>query len=245
MSQIYLTAPTLAFSIIEEHAVMSVYNTPLWSSTKLKNYQWQYVTFAFTQQDLSIAIYIDGILNAKGSIGHQHYGNFEIKGTTIGSIDAINQYNGLMDQLSIAFRIKSNINILDEATLVAHYNFEDDDIDSDFLFKDIGVNSIRAQGSHVSCLVGSRHPNQSTLSLYDPVLSYFQTGGFVLLSTHNYSYSYALWLNVSSVSSFMPLVHLVARSELPSLKNNINTCLAMLVMNGTGILQFFHLKKVA
>jgi hypothetical protein len=245
MSQIYKTAPALTFSIIEQHAVMSVYNTPLWSSTKLKNNQWQYVTFIFSQQDLSMTIYIDGIQNAKGSVGHHHYGSFEIGRTTIGSVDAVNQYSGLMDQLSIAFLIKSNIDILDEATLVVHYTFIDDETDSDFLFKDISVNSIRAHGSYVSHLTDGRRNGYNTLSLYDSVLSYFQTGGFVLLSTHEYSYSYALWLKVSNVSSFMSsLVHLVARSGLSSHKSNNSNCLAVLTMNDTGIVAFFQSKKV-
>jgi hypothetical protein len=239
ISQLYRAASDLAISIVNCYAVIRVYNTLLWSTTKLKNFQWQYVTFVFSQQDLSMAIFIDGILNAQGLIVHPNYGNFEIKRTTIGSYDVFNQYNGLMDQFSIAFRIKSRIDTLNEATLVAHYNFEGDGKKDGFLFKDTSVNSIRAQGSNVSYLVGSRYAGQNTLTLHDPNLSYFQSGGFVLLSTHNYSYSYALWLNVSSVSSFIPLIHLVARVELSSFEINSTTCLTMLTMNGTGKLEFF------
>jgi hypothetical protein len=238
LSQWYETAPVLAFSIVDLRIVMRVYDTYISSSTRLKNFQWQHVTFAFAEEDMSMAIHIDGVLDALGMINHPEYGNFEIKGTTIGSSDVYNQYNGLMDQLSVVFRIKSRIDVLDEATLVAHYNFNNEDTGGD-LFKDISVNNIHAQGSHVSHLTDSRRPDYSTLSLRDSKLSYFQTGGFVLLSTHNYSYSYALWLYVSNVSSFMPLVHLVTRSELSSLENNSDSCLAMLAINGIGKLQFF------
>jgi len=234
LAQFYEGAPDLTFNIVDQYAMMRVYNSRLWSTTKLKNFQWQHVTFEFAQKDLSMAIYIDGIINARGTMVIPQYGNFEIQRTIIGSYGDFNQYNGLIDQLSIAFHIKSNIDILDEATQVVHYKFEGDDKENDFLFQDSSVNNIRARGSHVSRLVGNRKTGQGTLFLYDPVLSYFQSGGFVLLSTHNYSYSYALWLNISSVSSFMPLVHLVTRDELSSLENNSSTCLALLAIKRTG-----------
>jgi len=243
-TQSYVAAPDLAISIINRRAVIRVYKTLLWSTTKLKNFHWQHVTFQFYQPDLSMATFIDGILNARGIIVYPEYGNFQIKGTTIGSYDVFNQYNGLMDQLSIAFRLKSNIDILDEATLVVRYNFEGNDRKGDFIFKDISANSIRAQGSNVSYLIGGRREGQNTLILHDSNLSYFQSGGFVLLSTHNYSYSYTLWLKVSNISSFMPLVHLVAKSELSSFESSSSTCLTMLAINGTGTFEFFRLEKV-
>lgn len=244
VSQVYLAAPSLIISIIDGSAAMHIYGTHLRSPRKLKYSEWQYVTFVFDQQNLSMIIYIDGILSVQGVIQYLEHEKFEIKLTSIGEYDAFNQYNGLMDQLSIAFINKSNIDILDEATLVVYYNFEGDDQKNSFLFKDISANSIRAQGSNVSYLVGSRYPNQNTLLLYNPSLSYFQSGGFVLLSTYNYSYSYAVWLNVSSISSFMPLAHLVYRRERSSYGTTSDTCLAMLGINRTGILEFSSLKSL-
>lgn len=107
-------------------------------------------------------------------------------------------------------------------------------------FQDVGVNSIRARGSNVSHLTGNRRVNEGTLLLDNPNLSYFQSEGFVLLSTHNYSYSYALWLHVSKFSLFAPLVHLVATSDWSSFENNISTCLTMLAMHGIGIVEIFY-----
>lgn len=133
-TQTYLSAPDLAISIINQYAVLRVYKTLLWSTTKLKNFCWQYVTFVFFRDDLSMAIFIDGIVNAQGTIDNPEYGNFKIEETFIGSYDVFSQYNGLMDQFSIAFRIKNRMDTLDEATLVAYYTFEDDGQYNDFLF---------------------------------------------------------------------------------------------------------------
>ncbi|CAF3788426.1 unnamed protein product [Adineta steineri] len=233
LSQTYVSAPNLAICIIDQYAVIRVYKTLHWSSTKLKNFQWQYVTFAFSPLDLSMAIHVDGIFSSVGGIAKPEYGNFSILQTNIGSHDGFEQYNGIIDQLSIVFRIKGYIDILDEATLVVNYNFESDNIANDSQFEDTGVNSIRAQFSYVSHQTGNRHDGQGTLLLYNSVESYFQSGGFILLSTHNYSYSYTLWINVLNFSTFMPVIHLVAKPEHASLENNNSICLALLTINGT------------
>ncbi|CAF1187981.1 unnamed protein product [Adineta steineri] len=233
LSQTYASAPNLAICIIDQYAVIRVYKTLHWSSTKLKNFQWQYVTFAFSPLDLTMAIHIDGIFSSVGGIAKPEYGNFSILQTNIGSHDGIEQYNGIVDQLSIVFRIKNYIDILDEATLVVNYNFESDNIANDSQFEDTGVNSIRAQFAYVSHQTGNRHDDQGTLLLYNSVESYFQSGGFILLSTHNYSYSYTFWINVFNFSTFMPVIHLVARPERASLENNNSICLILLTINGT------------
>lgn len=233
-SQIYLTASPFVLSITDQHAVMSIYNTRLWSSTKLKNYEWQHVTFAFDQPTLSMAIYIDGAINGHTLISSVDYSGFLIQQTTIGSYGNSNLYSGIMDQLSITFRTKTNIDILDEATLVAHYNFVGDTKTNDFLFNDNSANSIRAQGVNVSYLIDSRRSGQNTLILTDPDMSYFQSNGFILLSSHDHSYSYALWLNISSASSFIPLVHLAARIDTSVSLDVSGVCLTMLVANRTG-----------
>ena len=239
MSQTYVAAPSLTMSIIDQSFSVSIYGTQLRSPIKLKNSEWQYVTFTFDRENLSMTIYIDGVLSVYDTIQYPEYGNFEIQRTTIGGYDAFNQYSGSMDHLAIAFVLKNNIDILDEATLVAHYDFEGDDKKHDFLFNDISANSIQAQGSNVSYLTGNRYPGRNTLLLYNPNLSYFQSGGFPLLSTRNYSYSYALWLNVSSISSFIPLVHLVNKYEPTWYQSAVENCLTMLGVNRTGTVEFF------
>ncbi|CAF1689565.1 unnamed protein product, partial [Adineta ricciae] len=61
VNQIYVTAPSFNISIIEEYVVMSIYGTSLWSTKKLKNNQWQYLSFVFNEKNISMSIFIDGI----------------------------------------------------------------------------------------------------------------------------------------------------------------------------------------
>ena len=81
---------------------MSIYNTRLQSSTQLKNYEWQHVTF--DQPNLSMTIYINGMIDVHTVISSADYDEFQIQQTTIGSYGNSNFYHGIMDQLSITFR---------------------------------------------------------------------------------------------------------------------------------------------
>ncbi|CAF4269449.1 unnamed protein product [Adineta steineri] len=183
---------------------------------------------------MSLAIRIDGLLQASGVCKNPIYGNFEIEQTTIGSAGDIYRYNGLIDQLSIAYRVKSRSDILDEATLVVYYNFEDNRETNISLISDAGPNNIRAIGEHVTRTLGNRDTEQIYLSLNDFSLSYFQSSGFVLLASHNYTYSYALWLYITNNTSLnMPLIHVVASNETSSTTNNQSICLAVLVISKT------------
>ncbi|CAF1372738.1 unnamed protein product [Adineta ricciae] len=229
VNQIYVTAPSFNISIIEEYVVMSIYGTSLWSTKKLKNNQWQYLSFVFNEKNISMSIFIDGILNVQTSIGHHPYGNYRITQTTFGSLQSSNKFHGLIDQLSIFFDIKSPSDILNEATLVVHYTFQDDNIDSEFLLRDHSVNSINAHGSHISHSIGNnRIPNRNVLCLYNSILSDFHTSNFLLLSTFNYSYSYSLWIHISNQSSSaIPLLHFMKKLPLQ------NDCLNLLVLRRT------------
>ena len=176
------------------------------------------------------SIYIDRILISNSWTKRQKYTDFDIERTMI---DAA-QYNGLIDQFSIDFFEKNRVDILNEATLVVHYTFEDNRSGNDSLFDDASVNTIRATGKHLTRLIGKRHDRQGTLHLDKSVLSWFRSSGFVLLVTHNYTYSYTFWLHIENASSFMPLVRLVANNELFASEINESVCLLMFVANSTG-----------
>ena len=208
---------------------MRVYGTILETSIELINFQWYYVTFGFRQEDLMMGIFIDGIALAAGTIENPRYGDFQIDATMIGSAHGFDQYNGLIDQLSIAHFEKDAGDVLNEATLTVYYTFEDNKHGNDSLFDDKSVNYIRATGAQVTRLIGKRGVGQGTLRLENSTLSWFRSSGFVLLVTHNYTYSYALWLHVGNASSFMPLLHLVVSNEVSEAETNDSACLMMLV----------------
>jgi hypothetical protein len=203
------------------------------------NSQWQYVTYVFSQDALSMAVYVDGILESSGTIVYPDYGNFTIEQTTIGIADGFNQYNGVIDQLNIAFHVKNRVDVLNEATLVAYYTFETNGQVNDSIFNDASANSISATGAYLTRLIGIRRPGQASLRLNNSTVSWFQSSGFALLITFNYTYSYAFWLNIESASSFMPLAHLVAKYEVPTAQNNGSICLAMLVATKTNTSKCF------
>jgi len=227
-TQVYESSSFL-MRIVDECIDVRMYASQLHScSPKLKDSIWQYVTFVFDRENRSMSIYINGLQRTSTTIYLPVDDNSQIQRTTIGGYDAFNQYDGLIDQLSISFQVKNPTDILDEATLVVFYNF-----DSDFLFKDTSVNSNHAQGFNVSHLVDSRHSNEKTLLLLNPNLSYFQSVGLVLHSTYNYSYSYSLWMNLTTMSSLVPLIHLVYTKDQS--RYSINNCYSMLAANRTGI----------
>lgn len=248
-SQVY-SISSLSISIIDNCINVHIYGINLRSSTQLKYAVWNYVTFVFDQQSMFVSIFLDGIENAHSTIKNPIYDNSQIKQTTIGGYDAFNQYSGLIDQLSIAFLVKNQIEILDEATLVVYYNFEGHHQIDDFLFQDKSVNSNHAKGSNVSYLIGSRYSNQKTLILTNPSLSYFQSSGLISLRSLNDSYSYSLWINISTMSSFVPILHLVDKGKiLRYLSSDTIDCLNMLTVNKTGTILsstilFFKLKFV-
>ncbi|CAF4047399.1 unnamed protein product [Adineta steineri] len=234
LAQVYEDANNLWIGIVDRGPRLLIYQSYIQTAFKLNNFQWQYVTYTFSQVDMSLAIRIDGLLQASGVCKNPIYGNFEIEQTTIGSGGDIYRYNGLIDQLSIAYRVKSRSDILDEATLVVYYNFENNRETNSSLFSDTGPNNIRAIGEHVTRTLGNRDTQQIYLSLNDFSLSYFQSSGFVLLASHNYTYSYALWLYITNNTSLnMPLIHIVASNETSSTASNQSICLAMLVISKT------------
>ena len=233
MAQVYQSAPIFGLTFVNRCPRMRVYGTILVTSIQLKNFQWQYVTFCFRQADLLLGIYIDGILISSGRMITPVYGDFQTLATMIGAVDGSNQYNGLIDQFSIAYFEKNRIDVLDEATLVVCYTFEDDKQGNDSIFNDQSANSIHATGAHVTRLIDKRGVDQRTLRLENSTLSWFRSAGFVLLVTHNYTYSYSLWLHLENASSFIPLVHLVANNEMFRAETNDSTCLVALVANST------------
>lgn len=236
--QSYRNSRFFGLSFSNRYLRISMYNGTFDLLVPLKNLQWQYVTFRFSPNQLSMTIHIDGIGIDAAVINTTQYSDFEIERTMIGAVYGFYQYNGLIDQLSIAYSVRSEAAILNQATLVVRYTFEDNGSRNESLFYDTSVNAIRATGKYLNRQIGKRHERQGTLRLKHPSLSWFRSSGFVLLVTHNYTYSYTLWLRVQNASSFTPLVHLVANNDMSASETNASVCLLMLVANSTGTSEF-------
>lgn len=236
--QTYKDTHPLIMMIINRRVRLRVYLGYIESQVNLRDSQWQYVTFIFDQTDLSMLIFIDGVFNVYGKVAYPDYPKSEIGKTLIGGNDGFEQFNGIMDQLSVAYHVKSRETILDEAILFAYYDFQSTTGD---LFYDISPNRVRAQGASVTRWLDGRDQNKSSLYLNNSGYSYFQSSGMVPLSTHNYSFSFALWLFVSNVSAETSLVHLVARDGMTLSGINDSTCLGVLTIKGLAASKFFFL----
>lgn len=103
-----------------------------------------------------------------------------------------------MDELSISQRTKSACEILEKATLAAHFNF-----DSASPYTDSGPNKVPTNQLSTSIISG--YKNQA-ISFTGASSSYFQTWGFTSLGVSNQSFSIALWIKPQVLSG--TLVHL-------------------------------------
>jgi hypothetical protein len=176
---------------------------------------WIHLAFTFNQKSNMLAIYFNGLQMKNKTIAlstSTTTGNNENKVSYIGygSVPADRDpFDGLIDQLSISYFIKTDSEILDEATLLCHYNFETDDINIDS-----GPNDITAYSENVN---RSLTNNQSSLA-FNSNDSYFQSSGFTLLMSKFYEFSIAFWvrpviMKYDALNSAIAIFQLVSKVQ--------------------------------
>ena len=142
---------------------------------------WYHLAFVYDYSRASQMIFIDGVVecNRSNSTALQ-VTNVTFIPMTIGYTSPLDPYffDGLIDQLSLVEWVKNTSDILDDATLVARYSFDNGSSD------DTGPNEINGIGMNTSF--------QSNSILFNQTSSYFQSTGFVLLGVHNRSYSFSI-----------------------------------------------------
>lgn len=155
---------------------------------------WIYLTFAFVYPNQNLTIYHNGIylyefyieLNRNRTSFRQNrrekaYIGFDVTQNP-------RTFNGMIDQLSIAYYIKNASEILDEATFLCSYTFEDENVT-----RDSGPQNIPAKSENVHRLLSN---NQTSL-LINSTTSYFQFSGMTILKSNGFEYSIAFWLRLS------------------------------------------------
>ena len=159
---------------------------------------WIHLAFSFNNATNIMSIYYNGVQMENGTMPLNTFATMktnEYKTSYIGfgSIHKRrNPFGGLIDQLSISYYVKNDTEILDEATLLCHYNFEDDDINADS-----GPNNIPAYSESV---YKSLSTNESYL-LFNSTDSYFQSSGFTLLMSKSYEFTFTFWLRPLTIKS--------------------------------------------
>ncbi|CAF1465711.1 unnamed protein product, partial [Adineta steineri] len=187
--------------------------------------QWQHVAFVFNNKTMRQSIYLNGRLDneieATGLVSQMDFQTTPIIGTHDRSFE--NFYSGIIDQLTFSFRAKSAGEILDEATLLVHYQFNS----SAQVYNDSGPNGILGKGSNVS------FDASSSSLLLDTYSSYYRSSNLLLGSNvTSYSYSFSMWLTILSKISIGMRIPLV-RLSVVTPTTGTETCLAILRIDAT------------
>jgi hypothetical protein len=160
--------------------------------------QWHHVAYVYDYSTMTQRVYLNGYQECLHSPSPPYQG---MSGAmNIGSCFTSNNcsaWNGDIDQLSVLHRTKSASEVLDDATLVVYYSFDDPafpQLDSGPL----GINGI--VGANVSTVVLGR-VNQGLLFPGASLGSFFQMTGLQRMGIQNYPFSISLWLNPISVDN--------------------------------------------
>lgn len=204
---LYSLSPTADFGILGEceirstdhclHCIlrndkmyMGFYSDDLTGTTTLTTSVWYHVAYVYDDSLNMKYVYLNGLLDAsKTSIGPFMGASGNV---TIGAWGSTTEgyWDGLLDQLTITNRAKTSCEILNDASLVAHFPFDNNT-------SDIGPNSMSGtynpQGNSGLSWISGR-VNQALN--FNSSNSYFQSCGFYALGM-NQSYTIAMWVNPS------------------------------------------------
>ncbi|CAF0732709.1 unnamed protein product [Didymodactylos carnosus] len=176
--------------IRNKYLFMGFYHDDCAGSTVLSTGQWYHAAFVYDYTNLKHLVYLNG--NLDGSTGPS-------TGPYIGQSGAVTigftgdgggvfYYQGYIDQLSVTARAKTACEILNDATLVSHFSFDN-------TWSDSGPNSlpynIPQQGNPGMSIV-TGHKNQALL--FGANSAFFQSYSYTALGTINQPYTLALWI---------------------------------------------------
>jgi hypothetical protein len=209
----------------------------VWYNAQQVNYRscFVHLTFTFDNQSNILSIYFDGYQKADGYLSPNHLATTKMNESVTSYIgyrpvpNYPNPFDGLIDQLSISYYVKNDSEILREATLVCHYNFETDNINFDS-----GPNNIPANSQNV---YRSLSNSQSNL-LFNSTDSYFQIVGFTLLLSKIYAYTIAFWIRPiiiksDKLNSAIPILQFSSKiRQIPTI-NSYVCFLSILIANIT------------
>ena len=195
------------------------------SGTKyLTTARWYHVGFTFDCGTRTISIYLDGMLDASHQLKLCFQGVNQ--SMTVGSILSWpwdGRFDGLIDELSFTNRTKTADEILRDATLVAHFSFDDNST--------YDQGPLRINGSLVGNTTFVPGRVGQALEIQNVNQSYFKVQGLVLLGLSVRSYSFSIWIRPkvqqksviihgSSFSNgsgwFIPFLHTTATYQLAS-----------------------------
>ena len=170
-----------------KHLYFGTWFDDLTGNTTLLPSRWYHVAFTFDCDTRIQSVYLDGVIDGSRQADVCFQGRSQ--SLTIGAVDMSileRFFDGLIDQLSFTNRTRSADEILRDATMTAHFSFDNDSIEDQ---GPLGINgSLVGDTSFAAGRVGQALEVQSINE------SYLQVQGLVLLGTSNRSYSFSIWI---------------------------------------------------
>ena len=165
-------------------------------SLSLTSAVWYHIAFVYNYETQQQIIYLNGVQDGIKSNSGPYQGTSGI--IEIGSANislTTNYFNGYIDNMGVTTRAKSATEILNDASLIAHYSF---DLPSPNL--DNGPNGLN--GTLVNTAISAGRVNQALF--FSGSSSYFQAYGFYQAGygvPTNKPFSISMWINPSSTAS--------------------------------------------
>ncbi|CAF1484618.1 unnamed protein product, partial [Adineta steineri] len=167
---------------------LGFFSDDLTGGTSLTSSQWYHVAYVYDQSSLRQTVYLNGIDDGSRVAGGSYKGTAST--LTVGAIPSfgtgVTTNNGFIDKLTFVSRVKTSAELLDEATLVAYYPFDNS-------YTDLGPNQF-INSTTVSTMFDSSGRFNQALLINSTNSSYFQTTSFYYLGQTKYPYSFSLWI---------------------------------------------------
>jgi hypothetical protein len=153
---------------------------------------WYHVAFVYSRSPSLQLVYLNGRLDGSKvpSNGYIGIANQLMVGA-INLGNGIQTFNDYIDQMIFVSRAKSSTELLDEATLVAYFTFDNSLLDS-------GPNKMKNINGVNVLFDPAGRLNQALL--INSNNSFFEMLGFYYLGQSNYSFSISLWMDPFSTS---------------------------------------------
>ena len=204
---------------------LGFYADDLIGQQSLVSLRWYHLAFVFDCNRRNQSIYIDGFLDSTRQTNDAYQGgqgNLTIGTSEIFSLGVRTYYDGLIDQLSFIHRSKAADEILRDASLTAHFSFDNEST--------IDQGPLKLDGSRSGSTNFTTGRVGDALQINNVSDSFFQVNGLVLLGRTNQAYSLAIWIQPSSIQS-STIIHVSDTST------GEGWCIPMLTLTSSGRLR--------
>jgi hypothetical protein len=221
---------TIRRSASTYHLYMSFFGDNWMSIATVPLNTWTHAAFTFDRNTLKMSIYLNGRLtvSAISALPLQGIPNIVTIGYIPGILSAYgnNFFHGFIDHLGIAHRAKPACEILDDASLATHYNFDNGPV-----LNDSGPNSLLNTAQSVSW-VSSGH--FSGAISFTNATSSVQIAGLTGLGTVNAPFSISLWIRPVLLAGTLVYVSRTATAQ-------VVWCMSMMgfASNGSLVIQIW------